>query len=70
MLYKSFQGIQLSALGFGAMRLPTIGDGRDAPIDEQKRPGSLHTRTKMGSIILTLLTCTTMVNQNASWVGR
>ena len=34
MLYKSFQGTQLSALGFGAMRLPTIGDGRDAPIDE------------------------------------
>lgn len=27
MIHKDFQGLQLSALGFGTMRLPTKGEG-------------------------------------------
>ena len=33
MIYREFQEIKLSALGFGAMRLPVIG-GDDSKIDE------------------------------------
>ena len=33
LIYKDFQDLKLSALGFGAMRLPTVG-GVDAQVDE------------------------------------
>ena len=33
MVYRDFQGLRLSALGLGAMRLPVKGGG-DADIDE------------------------------------
>lgn len=36
MIYKDFQNLKLSALGFGTMRLPVIGDQGDVPIDEEK----------------------------------
>ena len=35
MIYRDFQDIRLSGLGFGAMRLPVI-DGDDANIDEEQ----------------------------------
>lgn len=34
MIYKKFQDLNLSALGMGAMRLPTEGGSPEAPIDE------------------------------------
>lgn len=34
MVYKDFKGLQLSALGLGAMRLPLLEEGRDSAIDE------------------------------------
>lgn len=34
MIYQDFQGLKLSALGFGMMRLPTNGEGFTAPVDE------------------------------------
>lgn len=36
MIYKPFQDIQLSRLGMGNMRLPTLGEGPNSPIDEEK----------------------------------
>nr|MCR4956598.1 aldo/keto reductase [Lachnospiraceae bacterium] len=35
MIYKEFQGLQLSALGMGNMRLP-VTDGKDGAIDKEK----------------------------------
>lgn len=35
MIYKQFQNLKLSALGFGTMRLPTV-DGADANINEEE----------------------------------
>ncbi len=36
MIYKDFQDLKLSALGFGTMRLPVVGGKGDIPIDEEK----------------------------------
>lgn len=36
MVYRDFQDIKLSALGFGAMRLPLMGGSMDGQIDEEQ----------------------------------
>ncbi len=36
MIYKNFQNLKLSSLGFGAMRLPTKGQNGETPIDEEE----------------------------------
>ena len=35
MIYRDFQGMKLSGLGFGAMRLPVVG-GDDGHIDKEQ----------------------------------
>ncbi|MBQ4350580.1 MAG: aldo/keto reductase [Clostridia bacterium] len=47
MFYRDFQGLKLSALGFGAMRLPVIG-GDDGVIDEASALRMVDTAMKNG----------------------
>ena len=35
MEFKEFQDLKLSALGFGAMRLPTVGGDPNGAVDEK-----------------------------------
>ena len=47
MIYNHYQDIRLSALGFGAMRLPVIG-GDDSRIDEAAVLRMVDTAMKSG----------------------
>ena len=47
MIYRAFQGMKLSALGFGAMRLPVVG-GDDSRIDEAATLRMVDTAMKNG----------------------
>ena len=65
MIYKEFQDIELSALGFGAMRLPTTAGDPNGSIDEKQTAEMVAYATV--SIILTRLTVITTASQKWSW---
>lgn len=48
MIFKNFQDLKLSMLGFGAMRLPVSGESQDAPIDEVKTAEMVEYAIKHG----------------------
>ena len=48
MIYKDFQGMKLSALGLGAMRLPLTEGGSDADIDEKAAAEMIDYAMKQG----------------------
>jgi predicted aldo/keto reductase-like oxidoreductase len=48
MSYTHFQDIQLSLIGMGNMRLPTLGE--HGPIDETKAGRSSNTHTARGQL--------------------
>ena len=47
MIYRDFADLKISALGFGAMRLPVL-DGDDGRIDEAAALGMVETAMKNG----------------------
>ena len=47
MIYRDFQDMKLSALGFGMMRLPVI-DGDDSRVDEAAAFAMVDTAMKNG----------------------
>ena len=48
MYTKDYHGERISVLGMGNMRLPTIGEGRTAPIDYEKAAELLNTVSIFG----------------------
>ena len=48
MIYRDFQDLKLSALGFGAMRLPLSGEGMDSRIDEEQAAEMVDYAVKHG----------------------
>ena len=48
MIYLDFKDKKISALGFGGMRLPTIGEGFSAPVNEQEAAKMVEVAIKNG----------------------
>lgn len=48
MIYLDFKDKKISALGFGGMRLPTIGEGFSAPVNEQEAAKMVEVAIKKG----------------------
>lgn len=58
MIYKELQGLQLSNLGMGCMRLPVV-DGNDAVVDQTARDRIAAYACSIAPSIMTLLEATT-----------
>ena len=68
MIYKQFQDRKLSALGFGCMRLPTIG-GDDAKPNEEETAKLGAKAMEAGSTTTTPPGATTPAIRRPSWAG-
>ena len=69
MLYKDFEGEQLSSLGFGAMRLPVV-DGDNAKIDQDAVNEMVDYALDRGVNYFDTAWVTTMVSPRLPWVSR
>ena len=68
MIYNPYQGLSLSALGMGAMRLP-VKDGEDSIID-QKAAEEMMDRLKLAAIVTHVADARTCVLHPASHTHR
>ena len=65
MIYKPFHDLNISHLGMGNMRLPTVGGERSGPIDQGKARAIIEYAYELGQVMRS--TCRPAFD---AWAGR